>query len=45
MTARSSRSLPARAGVFFERLIDRIGVFSLLALGVSTAGATLLVGL
>jgi hypothetical protein len=44
MTIRSSRTFSAQAGAFVQRLVDRLGVFSLLALGVTTAGATLLVG-
>jgi hypothetical protein len=44
MTARSSRTVSAQAGALVQRSVDRLGVFFLLALGVTTAGATLLVG-
>lgn len=44
MSAHASKTLSHRISGFIERATDRIGVFVLLILGVSTAGATLLVG-
>jgi len=44
MSNQSVQTLVRKSGLTIESVIDRLGVVLLLALGVTTAGATLLTG-
>jgi len=44
MTIQHTQAMARKSGLTLERVLDQLGVLFLLALGLSTAGATLLVG-
>lgn len=44
MTIQQTQAMARKSGLTLERVLDQLGVLFLLALGLSTAGATLLVG-
>jgi len=45
MSIQNTQTAARKSFISLERIADQIGVFFLLALGLSTAGATILVGL
>lgn len=45
MSNQNTQTIVRKIGFSFERVADQLGVFMLLALGLSTAGATILVGM
>ncbi len=44
MTTQQAQTVARKSGLGLERVLDGLGVLFLLALGLSTAGATLMVG-